>query len=52
MADKAGGSVVLAQMQVSFLLESDIQGFSQFGWPFSVLKIALVGHTCSKYHDF
>ena len=41
MADKADGSVDLFQVQVSFLWESDNQGFSPFGRPFSCLKILL-----------
>ena len=38
MADKADGSVVLAQLQVSFLRESDNQGFSPMGLSFSCLQ--------------
>ena len=38
MADEADGSVVLTQLQVSFLWESDYQGIGQFGWPFSCLQ--------------
>ena len=37
IANKADGSVVLAPLQVSFLCESDNQGFSPVGWNFSRL---------------
>ena len=37
MADEAGGSVVLAQLQVAFLWESDNYGLSLCGRPFSCL---------------
>ena len=37
MADKADGSVVLAQLQVAFFWECDNYGLSSCGWPFSCL---------------
>ena len=37
MAAKANGSVVLAHLQVSFLWESDDQGFNPFTLPFFCL---------------
>ena len=37
MADKADGSVVLAQLKVAFLWECDNEGLSPCGWPFSCL---------------
>ena len=38
MANKANSSVVLAQLQISFLWENDTWGLSQFGWPLSYLR--------------
>ena len=38
IADKADGSVILAQLQVSFHRESDNKAFSPIGWPFSCLQ--------------
>ena len=38
MADKADGSVALAQLQVPFLREKDNQGFSPIDWSFSCLQ--------------
>ena len=38
MADKSDGSEVLAQLQVSFIWESDNQGFSPIDWSFSCLQ--------------
>ena len=46
MADKADGSVVLAQLQVAFLWECNNKGLSQCGWSFSCLPnlVADCGH--------
>ena len=41
MADKADGSVVLAQLQIAFLWECDNKGLSPCGLPFSCLPYLL-----------
>ena len=42
MADKADGSVVLAQLPVAFLWEYDNQGLNPCGRPFSCLPKLVV----------
>ena len=52
MADKADGSVVLAQLQIAFLWECDNKGLSPCGRPFSCLPNLVADCDQDVNHDF
>ena len=52
MADKADGSVVLAQLQVAFHWECDNLGLSPCSWPFSCLPNLVADCGLDVNHGF